>query len=54
MEKPAAPQLHQRLRIMLGDEIAFGPGKAELLEAIKATGSISAAGKTMDMSYRRA
>lgn len=54
MKNPPAPQLHQRLRIMLGDEIAFGPGKAELLEAIRATGSISAAGKTMDMSYRRA
>lgn len=54
MQNPTAPQLHQRLRIMLDNEIAFGPGKAELLEAIKATGSISAAGKTMDMSYRRA
>jgi len=32
----------------------MGPGKAELLEAIDKTGSISAAGKTMKMSYRRA
>lgn len=48
------PRLHMRLRINLADEIAFGPGKAQLLEAIKTTGSISAAGKTMDMSYRRA
>lgn len=54
MQKSTSPHVHQRLRIMLGDEIAFGPGKAELLEAIKATGSISAAGKIMDMSYRRA
>jgi molybdate transport system regulatory protein len=50
--KPAT--LHARLRLMLGEEIAFGPGKADLLDAIKETGSISAAGKKMGMSYRRA
>jgi molybdate transport system regulatory protein len=43
-----------RLRLMLGEEIALGPGKAELLEAIGACGSISAAAKSLDMSYRRA
>jgi molybdate transport system regulatory protein len=32
----------------------LGPGKIVLLEAIIETGSISAAAKTMDMSYRRA
>ena len=32
----------------------LGPGKIALLEAIIETGSISAAAKTMDMSYRRA
>lgn len=47
-------QLRAQLRVMLGDEIAFGPGKADLLDAIRATGSISAAGKKMGMSYRRA
>jgi len=41
-------------RLMLDDEIAFGPGKAELLAAIETTGSISAAGKYLGMSYRRA
>lgn len=41
-------------RLMLQDEIAFGPGKADLLDAIAATGSISAAGKQLGMSYRRA
>lgn len=41
-------------RIMLDDEIAFGPGKADLLIAIQTTGSISAAGKYLGMSYRRA
>jgi molybdate transport system regulatory protein len=43
-----------RLRILLGAAIAMGPGKADLLEAIAATGSISAAGRRMGMSYRRA
>ena len=42
------------LRVMLDDEIALGPGKADLLEAIRDTGSISAAGKQLGMSYRRA
>lgn len=32
----------------------LGRGKIELLEHIRETGSISAAGRAMDMSYRRA
>lgn len=32
----------------------LGPGKADLLEAIARTGSISGAGRSMRMSYRRA
>ena len=31
----------------------MGPGKADLLEAIERTGSISAAGRDIGMSYRR-
>lgn len=42
------------LRVMLDEEIAMGPGKADLLEAVRDTGSISAAGKKLGMSYRRA
>lgn len=46
---------HQiRIRLYCGGEIAMGPGKAELLEAIRANGSISAAGRALGMSYRRA
>ena len=45
---------HIRARVMSGGEIAMGPGKADLLEAIEANGSISAAGRAMGMSYRRA
>ena len=43
-----------RLRILLGAAIAIGPGKADLLAAIARTGSISAAARTLAMSYRRA
>lgn len=43
-----------RLRVLLGSSIAIGPGKADLLEAIGRSGSISAAAREMDMSYRRA
>jgi molybdate transport system regulatory protein len=43
-----------KLQIMCGDEIAMGPGKAALLEAIAAHGSISGAGRALGMSYRRA
>jgi molybdate transport system regulatory protein len=43
-----------KLQVMCGDEIAMGPGKADLLEAIAAHGSISAAGRALGFSYRRA
>lgn len=43
-----------RLRVLFGHAIPLGPGKAELLEHIAATGSISAAARLMNMSYRRA
>jgi molybdate transport system regulatory protein len=40
-------------RLLCGGEIAIGPGKAALLEAIEQAGSISAAGRALGMSYRR-
>ena len=43
-----------RLRIVLDTGIAIGPGKADLLEAVQTTGSISAAGRSLGMSYKRA
>ena len=43
-----------RLRIILGSDIALGPGKADLMEGIRATGSIAAAGRRMGMSYKQA
>jgi molybdate transport system regulatory protein len=49
-----AAQAAPRLRILFGHAIALGPGKADLLECIQETGSISAAARRMGMSYRRA
>ncbi len=43
-----------RVRVHLGHELMLGPGKAELLEGIAATGSIAEAGRRMGMSYQRA
>ncbi len=43
-----------RLRVVLERNIAIGPGKADLLEEIAATGSIAAAAREMGMSYKRA
>lgn len=42
------------LRILSRRAAAIGPGKAELVERIAQTGSISAAARAMGMSYRRA
>lgn len=44
------PQPTLRLQIKHG--VAIGPGKAALLEAIAATGSIAEACKSLKMSYR--
>ena len=50
MERPIEP----RLRVLFGSSIAMGPGKADLLDAIEAAGSITGAARRMGMSYRRA
>ncbi|MBE7490674.1 MAG: LysR family transcriptional regulator [Planctomycetes bacterium] len=50
----SGPVLKLRMRLMLGNEIALGPGKADLLEGIASTGSIAAAGRKLGMSYKRA
>jgi len=46
--------LGPRLRVFLEPDFAIGPGKAEILQGIKETGSIAAAGRRMGMSYKRA
>lgn len=42
------------LRIDFGGGRSIGPGKIRLLELINETGSISAAGRALEMSYRQA
>ncbi len=49
---PTLPRLWLRLDLAPG--VSFGPGKAELLRGIVETGSISAAGRRIGMSYKRA
>jgi molybdate transport system regulatory protein len=54
--KPAKPrpEVRFRMRIRNGDAVALGPGKIDLLEAVREYGSISAAARSLGMSYRRA
>lgn len=54
MARKASPTGLTHLRVTLSDEFYVGPGRADLLELIAETGSISAAGKRMGMSYKRA
>lgn len=54
MSKSASPVPALSIRIDLDPEGRIGPGKIQLLENIAATGSISAAGRAMEMSYKRA
>jgi molybdate transport system regulatory protein len=42
------------IRLDLASGARIGPGKIALLEAIRSTGSISAAARSIGMSYRRA
>lgn len=43
-----------RFRIYFGGMLAIGPGRIELLEGVRRTGSLSQAARDMGMSYRRA
>jgi molybdate transport system regulatory protein len=52
--KPARADHRLSIRVDLGGGVRIGPGKVALLEQIGRTGSISAAGRALRMSYRRA
>ena len=54
MSTKNSPGLTPVLRIDFPHADRLGRGKIMLLELIRETGSISAAGRAMDMSYRRA
>jgi molybdate transport system regulatory protein len=43
-----------KLTVVLGSGARIGPGKVALLESVRATGSIAAAGCAMGMDYKRA
>lgn len=47
-------EIQCRVRVTRGDDIAIGPGKMDVLAAIRDAGSISGAARKMGMSYRRA
>lgn len=53
MRKKRSP-ISPNLRLQLKHGVAIGPGKAALLESIAEVGSISAAGRALGMSYKRA
>lgn len=53
-DSPLSPPPLLKLRIVFGDDAMLGPGKVQLLEFIEENGSISAAGRAMGMSYKRA
>ena len=48
------PNIKLKLQVLCDNAIAIGPGKADLLDRIMETGSISGAARDMGMSYRRA
>jgi molybdate transport system regulatory protein len=54
MKTTAASAIVFKHYLRRGRTYVFGPGKAELLERIRLTGSISEAAKQMEMSYMRA
>jgi molybdate transport system regulatory protein len=54
MSAPPTTDPSLRIRIVFGTEAMLGPGKADLLERIRDSGSIAAAGRSMGMSYKRA
>ncbi len=51
---PRIGPLKLKAQFLCDQELAMGPGKADLLDAIEQEGSISAAGRRLGMSYRRA
>lgn len=53
-KKSKGKELRYRCWIDIDGERFFGPGRAELLQLIHETGSISKAAKSMGMSYKKA
>lgn len=53
-EAPEPARLKPRLRVVRGEEVLLGPGMAELLDALRRTGSLRLAADEMGMSYMHA
>ncbi len=51
---PGPARLRPRLRVVRGEEVLLGPGMAELLDALRRTGSLRLAAAEMGMSYMHA
>ena len=54
MSRSASVSIKLRLRVTRGEEDAFGPGKAQLLESLLETGSLNRTASLMKMSYVKA
>jgi molybdate transport system regulatory protein len=54
MSAPTTNSVRPRIRVLHGQEVALGPGKADLLGAIAQTGSLAKAARSLGMSYMRA
>jgi len=52
--KPRHSAPGARLRLVLSPGVWLGPGKADILEGVRESGTIAAAGRRLGMSYRRA
>jgi len=52
--KANRPELVLQIRLLCGDVIALGPGKADLLEHLAETGSLQASAARMNMSNMKA
>ncbi|MFN4019096.1 MAG: winged helix-turn-helix domain-containing protein [Erythrobacter sp.] len=53
MTQRRTSHLRIKAQIFRGKDIAIGPGKADLLEAVEQSGSIAAAGRRLGITYRR-
>lgn len=53
MTSAPSSRLKIKAQVCLDGRIAIGPGKADLLAAVEREGSIAAAGRSLEISYRR-
>ncbi|MES1241548.1 MAG: LysR family transcriptional regulator [Acidobacteriota bacterium] len=51
---PPGSSVRPRIRVLLGSDIALGPGKVDLLDAIEEAGTLAGAAQHLGMSYMRA